>query len=80
MKILFSGVGECKVYEVIEMDQVPPVGADINFYSSESDETDQEWSVRTVVWLPKNTDTINGVVYDVYCVVGPARPDWSDAR
>jgi hypothetical protein len=66
MKILFSGVGECKIYEVVEMQQCPPEGANINFYAEEGDSADKEWSVRTVVWLPKNRE------YDAYCVVGRA--------
>lgn len=71
VRILFSGVGECKVYEVIEMPCVPPEGANINFYAEEGDDHDQEWTVRTVVWLPKNQED-----YDVYAVVGAARPSW----
>jgi len=74
MKVLFSGVGDCRVYEIIEMDQVPPEGANINFYENEGDDDDQEWTVRTVVWLPKNVGVIGFSSYDVYCVVGPASP------
>lgn len=77
MRILFSGVGECKVYEIIEMEQVPPEGANINFYVDEEDDDNREWSVRTVVWLPKNTGTIGDMgTYDVYCVVGVPSPLW----
>lgn len=61
MKVLFSGVGDCKVYEIIEVDQVPPEGATINFSSVQDEGV--EWIVRTVVWVPKQIE------YQAYCVV-----------
>lgn len=67
MKVLFSGVGECRFYEVIDVEAVPREGDPINFYAEEGDDADEEWSVRTVVWLPKNVD------YQAYVVVGTAR-------
>lgn len=70
VRILFSGVGECRVHEVIEMDCVPPEGANINFYDREGDGADQEWTVRTIVYLPKSKDSAGGKFYNVYAVVG----------
>lgn len=77
MRIYFSGTGECKVNEIIQMNYVPPEGATINFYVNEGDDDDVEWTVRTVVHCPKNQETIGDMgPYDVYAVVGSARPDW----
>lgn len=67
MKVLFSGVGGCKVNQVIDVEHVPRLDDPINFYAEEGDGADEEWTVRTVVWLPLNID------YQAYVVVGPLR-------
>ena len=71
MRILFTGVGKCKIYEIVEMSYIPPEGATINFYKIEGDDKDEEWTVRTVVHLPNCVDTVGDMgIYEAYVVVG----------
>lgn len=65
MRLYFSGVGEANhIHVVLEHPACPRVGEEVMFLR---DGDEDEWSVRTVVHTPMETE------YDVYVVVGRAR-------
>jgi hypothetical protein len=64
MRIYFSGVGEANhIHLTLEHPTCPRIGENVEF---SSDDSGDEWTVRTVVHTPNEAD------YDVYVCVGTA--------